>query len=157
MWLLSLHRVPTPYRLVLWCQHLLSDRAGAHGGGVELHFCPDCGTTLFSYVEFLPDHVGIAFGTFADPLPRPTVSVWEMTRQATVGARVWIVRLPAERWRGHEALLFAQDAAGGLEALIATLAQLSVAAGCSLASEQHAMADVLRLDTRAFGPAWPNP
>jgi len=38
----------------------------------------------FWCAEFLPDHVGIAFGTFADPLPRPTVSVWEMTRHPWV-------------------------------------------------------------------------
>ena len=54
------------------------------GRKIELHFCPDCGTSLFWYAEFVPDHVGIAFGTFADPLPRPTVSVWEMTRHPWV-------------------------------------------------------------------------
>jgi hypothetical protein len=51
---------------------------------IELHFCPDCGTSVFWYTEFLPDHIGIAFGTFADPLPWPTASVWEATRHPWV-------------------------------------------------------------------------
>ena len=52
------------------------------GRKVEFHFCPDCGTSVFWYAEFRPDHVGIAFGAFADPsmMPWPATSVWETTR-----------------------------------------------------------------------------
>jgi hypothetical protein len=59
-------------------------RGSDSGRKVELHFCPDCGTSVFWHTEFLPDHVGIAFGTFADPLPWPTASVWEATRHPWV-------------------------------------------------------------------------
>jgi hypothetical protein len=48
-------------------------RGSDSGQKIERHFCPDCGSSVFWYTEFLPDHVGIAFGTFAgtfaDPLP----------------------------------------------------------------------------------------
>lgn len=51
------------------------------GRKVEFHFCPECGTSVFWYAEFRPDHVGIAFGAFADTsMPWPTASVWETTR-----------------------------------------------------------------------------
>jgi hypothetical protein len=59
-------------------------RGSDSGRKVELHFCPDCGTSVFWYTEFLPDYVGIGFGTFADPLPWPTASVWEATRHPWV-------------------------------------------------------------------------
>ena len=43
------------------------------GQKIELHFCPDCGSTLFWRTEFVPDLIGIAFGAFADPsMPWPT-------------------------------------------------------------------------------------
>ena len=51
----------------------------------ERHFCPDCGSTVFSYLELFPDLIGIAFGAFADPsMPWPPVSVWETTRHPWV-------------------------------------------------------------------------
>jgi hypothetical protein len=59
-------------------------RGSDSGRKIELHFCPDCGASVFWYVEFLGDHVGVAFGAFADPLPWPTLSVWETTRHPWV-------------------------------------------------------------------------
>ena len=60
-------------------------RRGDSGRKVEFHFCPDCGTSVFWYAEVRPDHIGIASGTFADPLmPWPTVSIWETTRHPWV-------------------------------------------------------------------------
>jgi hypothetical protein len=59
-------------------------RGSDSGRKIELHFCPNCGTSVFWYVEFLGDHVGIAFGAFAKPLPSPTLSVWETTRHPWV-------------------------------------------------------------------------
>jgi Glutathione-dependent formaldehyde-activating enzyme len=90
LWRLSLHGVPTAYRLGLRRQHLFPERAGAHRGAeqglcarqrlgrkIEFHFCPDCGTSVFWYAEGRADDIGIAFGTFADPsMPWPTLSVW---------------------------------------------------------------------------------
>jgi hypothetical protein len=55
-------------------------RGSDSGRKIELHFCPNCGSTVFWYAEFVPDLIGIAFGAFADPsMSRPTLSVWEMT------------------------------------------------------------------------------
>jgi hypothetical protein len=60
-------------------------RGSGSGRKVEFHFCPDCGTSVFWYAEFRPDHVGIAFGAFADSLmPWPAASVWEVTRHPWV-------------------------------------------------------------------------
>jgi len=44
-------------------------RGSDSGRKLEFHFCPDCGTTVFWYAEFLPDHIGIAFGAFTDDWP----------------------------------------------------------------------------------------
>jgi hypothetical protein len=95
---LSLHGVPTAYRLTLWRRHFVPERAvctegpskvyvrGSDSGRkIEIHFCPDCGSSVFWYAELYPDFVGIAFGTFADPsMPSPTLSVWEATRHPWV-------------------------------------------------------------------------
>jgi hypothetical protein len=52
--------------------------ASDSGRKVQFHFCPDCGTSVFWYAEVRPNHIGIASGTFADPLmPWPTVSIWD--------------------------------------------------------------------------------
>lgn len=60
-------------------------RGSDSGRKVEFHFCPDCGTSVFWYAEFRPDHVGIAVGAFADPaMPWPTASVWEAMRHPWV-------------------------------------------------------------------------
>lgn len=60
-------------------------RGSDSGRKVEFHFCPVCGTSVFWYAEFRPDHVGIAFGAFADPsMPWPAGSVWEATRHPWV-------------------------------------------------------------------------
>jgi hypothetical protein len=60
-------------------------RGSDSGRKIEIHFCPDGGSSVFWYAEVVPDLIGIAFGTFADPLmPRPTISVWETTRHPWV-------------------------------------------------------------------------
>ena len=56
-------------------------RGSDSGRQIELHFCPDCGSTVFWRAEFVPDLIGVAFGALADPsMPWPTLSVWETTR-----------------------------------------------------------------------------
>ena len=48
------------------------------GRGVHLHFCPECGTTVYFFAERAPSLCGIAVGCFADPdFPAPSFSVWE--------------------------------------------------------------------------------
>ncbi|HUN41330.1 MAG TPA: GFA family protein [Acetobacteraceae bacterium] len=60
-------------------------RGSDSGRKIELHFCPDCGSTVYWYAEFVPDLIGIAVGAFTDPcMPSPTVSVWETTRHPWV-------------------------------------------------------------------------
>ncbi|WP_424630528.1 GFA family protein [Bradyrhizobium sp. SYSU BS000235] len=61
------------------------NRGSDAGRNVEFHFCLDCGSTVFWYVEFDSSLIGIALGTFADPsMPRPTLSAWETTGHAWV-------------------------------------------------------------------------
>jgi hypothetical protein len=60
-------------------------RGSDSGRKIKLHFCPNCGSTVFWRPEFVPDLTGIAFGAFADPsMPWPTLSVWETTRHPCV-------------------------------------------------------------------------
>jgi hypothetical protein len=59
-------------------------RGSNSGRKIELHFCPDCGASVFWYAEFPPDQVGIALRAFAGPLPWPTLSVWETTQHPWV-------------------------------------------------------------------------
>ena len=47
-------------------------RGSDSGRKIKIHFCPDCGSSVFWYAEVVPDLMGVAFGTFADPsMPRP--------------------------------------------------------------------------------------
>jgi hypothetical protein len=60
-------------------------RGSDSGRKVEIHFCPECGSSVFWYAELYTDMVGIAFGSFADLSMRsPTLSVWETTRHPWV-------------------------------------------------------------------------
>ncbi|MCA1457656.1 GFA family protein [Bradyrhizobium sp. BRP22] len=56
------------------------ERGSDSGRKVELHFCPDCGSTVFWQAEYVRDLIGIALGAFADlSVPWPTLSGWEVT------------------------------------------------------------------------------
>jgi hypothetical protein len=56
-------------------------RDGQSGHKLRIHFCPDCGTSVYWEAEFRPDYYGVAVGAFADPqFPLPVRSVWEQTR-----------------------------------------------------------------------------
>jgi hypothetical protein len=56
-------------------------RDGQEGRKLRLHFCPECGTTVYWEADFLPGHLGVAVGAFADPqFPAPVHSVWESWR-----------------------------------------------------------------------------
>jgi hypothetical protein len=50
-------------------------RGSDSGRKIECHFCPDCGSTVFWYAEFVPDLIGIAFGAFADPSNVPADAI----------------------------------------------------------------------------------
>jgi hypothetical protein len=56
-------------------------RESEAGQAVEMHFCPECGTSVYWEAAFMPGHIGIAAGTFFDPaFPPPTVSAWERSK-----------------------------------------------------------------------------
>lgn len=51
----------------------------------SFHFCPDCGSTVYYFVDVVPDVLAIPVGAFADPaFPWPTVSVWESRKHPWV-------------------------------------------------------------------------
>jgi hypothetical protein len=73
-------------------------RAGQDGRRIEGHFCPECGTTLYWKADFMPDHIGVAVGTFADPqFPAPTVSGWEQTKHPWVAFAHKVLHLREQR------------------------------------------------------------
>jgi hypothetical protein len=56
-------------------------RVGDGGGRATFHFCPVCGATVFYEADWMPDHVAIPVGAFADPsFPPPTICVYEKRR-----------------------------------------------------------------------------
>jgi hypothetical protein len=56
-------------------------RDGQDGRKLRMHFCEDCGSTVFWELDITPNLYGIAVGTFAAPdFSSPTVSVWEENR-----------------------------------------------------------------------------
>jgi hypothetical protein len=61
-------------------------RIGDEGGRATFHFCPECGATVYYYIDDLPDVIAIPVGAFADPaFPAPRVSVYEARKHAWVG------------------------------------------------------------------------
>jgi hypothetical protein len=44
---------------------------------LHMHFCPECGSTVYWEPEWRPGHLAVAVGSFADPsFPKPTRAVW---------------------------------------------------------------------------------
>lgn len=61
-------------------------RDGQDGRKVRIHFCPQCGSSVYWDADFLPRHVGIAYGAFGPDaaLPPPTLSAWEEGRHSWI-------------------------------------------------------------------------
>jgi len=58
-------------------------RAGQDGRNLQIHFCPECGTSVYWTLDIRPGFIGVAAGTFADPdFPAPAHSLWEQSRHA---------------------------------------------------------------------------
>ena len=56
-------------------------REGQDGRKLRLHFCPECGSSVYWEAEIRPEYFGVAVGAFADPeFPVPVRSVWEQSR-----------------------------------------------------------------------------
>jgi len=65
-------------------------RPSASGFEVTFRFCPECGSNLWWEADRLPDLVGVAAGSFADPdFPKPQQAVW------AEGRHHWL-QLPAD-------------------------------------------------------------
>jgi len=59
------------------------ERPSASGFPVCFQFCTRCGSNVFWEPRRMPELIGIAAGTFADPLfPRPDQSVWTRDKHA---------------------------------------------------------------------------
>lgn len=64
-------------------------REGQEGRKIRQHFCPECGSTVYSEGEKFPTMCTVFVGTFADPtFPAPTASVFEESKHA------WVVLPP---------------------------------------------------------------
>jgi len=73
-------------------------RDGQEGRKVRMHFCPTCGTTVFWEADLRPDHIGVAVGAFHDAnFPRPTVSVWEVSKHGWVAFTHDLAHFPTGR------------------------------------------------------------
>ena len=60
-------------------------RDGQEGRKLRLHFCPECGTTVYGDNDLRPGLIGIFVGAFADPnFPAPSRSIWERSRHSWV-------------------------------------------------------------------------
>lgn len=65
------------------------------GRWIDRHFCPTCGDTVFWYVEFAQEEIGIAIGYFENPQSlTPASSYWNRSKHP------W-VKVPPE-WQQYE-------------------------------------------------------
>jgi len=54
---------------------------GDEGTTARFHFCPTCGTSVYYYMDAMPDMIAVPVGGFADPtFPPPSVSVYGVRR-----------------------------------------------------------------------------
>ncbi len=61
-------------------------RVADSGNGITFHFCPECGATVYYYIDTMPDVIAVPVGAFADPsFPAPRVSVYESRRHPWAG------------------------------------------------------------------------
>ena len=60
-------------------------RIADSGRWIDSHFCPVCGSSVYSFAEFDPDSICISIGSFADPsFPSPEYSIWERFKHSWV-------------------------------------------------------------------------
>ncbi len=70
-------RLEGPYKVYV--------RDGQEGRKIRQHFCPECGTTVYSTGEKFPGMCMVVVGAFADPtFPPPTTSVFEESKHSWV-------------------------------------------------------------------------
>jgi len=60
-------------------------RVADSGNRLLFHFCPECGSTVYYWLENAPEVVAVPLGAFADPtFPAPKFSVYESRLHAWV-------------------------------------------------------------------------
>ncbi len=60
-------------------------RKADSGNELTFHFCPECGSTVYYWLNDMPDVIAIPVGAFADPTFRaPVFSVYESRRHGWV-------------------------------------------------------------------------
>jgi hypothetical protein len=70
-------------------------RSADSGNRVEFHFCPECGATVYYWLEASPELIAVPIGAFADPtFPSPRFSVYERSRHPWTGLPVEIDHQP---------------------------------------------------------------
>ena len=56
-------------------------RVASSGRWTTSHFCPECGSRVFTRMEAMPGLIGIAVGCFADPgFDKPATAYWTARR-----------------------------------------------------------------------------
>jgi hypothetical protein len=60
-------------------------RVSDDGDSRTYHFCPECGATVYYFLDGVPDAIAVPVGAFADPaFPPPRISVYESRRHGWV-------------------------------------------------------------------------
>ena len=60
-------------------------RVADSGNAIRFHFCPECGSTVYYFLEQSPEVIAVPVGAFADPaFPPPRRSVYEARRHSWV-------------------------------------------------------------------------
>jgi hypothetical protein len=60
-------------------------RVSDAGDSRTSHFCPECGATVYYFLDSVPDAIAVPVGAFADPaFPPPRISVYESRRHGWV-------------------------------------------------------------------------
>lgn len=68
------------------------ERKADSDGIVTMHFCPDCGTTVYWRLSMYREYVGVAVGCFGDAsFPAPERTVWASRKHH------WVLFPPAMR------------------------------------------------------------
>ena len=61
-------------------------RVADSGNKITFHFCPDCGSTVYYWLDEIVDKIAVPVGAFGDPtFPTPRISVYESRRHDWVG------------------------------------------------------------------------
>lgn len=78
-------------------ESLVFRRVSEAGRWIDRHFCPKCGDTIYWYVEFDLDAVGVPIGNFTDPMSlQPQISYWTKSKYPWVGLHAGLKVLETE-------------------------------------------------------------